>query len=234
MQFLPRYVTTWALLLVWLFLVVRFSRGLLSFIYPASDIDYTFIGYYRAGFETSSFVTCESFGVPGAPHGYDSFGTPGYGRGYWLEAMTESGFWSRFADLTPHFRQHSSASTMEDSPSVFVRFIGHVSPPRALFAQYGYGHMGLYSREITVTQLVEMRLDTRPRGYLILQVLVIYAVPLILAVLAVHFATHHWAPAMQPTHFAVRTRISLFVLLTSTFLISSLGLQFVISLWTCQ
>jgi hypothetical protein len=229
-----RYGTIWGLILMWLLLAARLSRGLLGFVYPASGAEYTFTGYYRAGFETSSFVACDSFGAPGTPNGYDSYGIPGYGRGYWLKDTADSGFWSRFAELTPQFMQRSRVGSMEASPSVFVRFIGHASPRRSLFEWHGYGHLGLYDREITVTRLIEMRVDTRPGAYLILQALLIFGVPLVLAVVVVRFATSHWSGSIEPTRSAVYGWILLLVLLAITFTISSLGLQLLARPWTCQ
>lgn len=102
-----------------------------------------FVGHFRLGTGFSAFVTCQMAGFPD------------YGYGDWLIATPESGFFARYAAVTG--TPLDSAAETFVGPIVFVRFIGvRVPPLEADLASPGYGHMGLYSGIITVTQLLEM------------------------------------------------------------------------------
>lgn len=98
---------------------------------PSLDGLITFKGHYLAQFEVSSFVPC----------GCDL--TPGYGQGYWLEWDQESGFSRAYQMSFPSADMYGSGTV------VYVLFEGKIS-------NYGpHGHLGMYLREITVTELLE-------------------------------------------------------------------------------
>jgi hypothetical protein len=95
-----------------------------------------FRGYYTSGFEVSSFVPCASGDVPG------------YGAGYWLNSEPESGFYDQYSQLSQSVNPPPGGYV-----TVFTRFRARLSPPGS------YGHLGAYSHEITVTEVLEMSLD---------------------------------------------------------------------------
>jgi hypothetical protein len=99
-----------------------------------------FEGFYTAGFEVSSFVPC---GDPGQP---------GYGKGYWLMGTAE--FVERYNALVGFSGQ---APRRAHAP-IYVRFKGDLSPPGS------HGHLGMYEREVTVIELLEMSRDGKCRG----------------------------------------------------------------------
>lgn len=96
-----------------------------------------FEGTYSNGFEVSAFVPCE--GV--------SLATPGYVPAYWLSGTSE--FYDQYYALV----KSSGNDPADGYLSVYIRFKGELSPPGS------YGHLGAYSHEITVTELLEMSLD---------------------------------------------------------------------------
>ena len=97
----------------------------------ASDGTLTFEGYYVAQFEVSSFVPC------GCSE------ESGYGAGYWLQAKDRD-FWNAYDRLL------IVDDPFTPGPKVYVRFQGSIS-------EYGsFGHLGLYPREVTVSQLLDM------------------------------------------------------------------------------
>jgi hypothetical protein len=97
-----------------------------------------FRGYYTAGFEVSSFVACEEAGAGG----------PGYGEGWWLSSEPESGFYETYDEISSQVSPPAGGYV-----TVFTVFRGRLSPPGS------YGHLGAYSREVTVVELEEMSLE---------------------------------------------------------------------------
>ena len=87
-------------------------------------------GYYLRAYELSSFVPC------------GSWGTPGNGVGYWLD-------WGN----SESYRQYEQKFYSKGTETVYLRFAGHVS------AMGSYGHLGQYSRQVTVNKVIEMSLD---------------------------------------------------------------------------
>jgi hypothetical protein len=92
-----------------------------------------FQGHFTAGFEVSSFVPC---GSPAAP---------GYGQGYWLSADADVNFYQQYDQAIAGLNPPPGGYT-----TVYVRFKGELSPPGS------YGHLGAYSHEILVTDLLEI------------------------------------------------------------------------------
>jgi len=105
----------------------------------------TFEGLYTSSFEVSSFVPCKLHQAPG------------YGQGYWLAAIPDSGFFEHYDAITP---RNGMDYKPLDSPGVvvFVRFVGDLSPASASPFE-GYGHLSAYTRQITVTEVLEMTLE---------------------------------------------------------------------------
>ena len=95
-----------------------------------------FKGFYINGFEVSSFVPC------------DMVDDLAQGTGYWLNGISE------MSDQYYALVQSSGFDQGTGYLSVYVRFNGELSPPGG-----GYGHLGAYEREVTVTKLLEMSLD---------------------------------------------------------------------------
>lgn len=92
-----------------------------------------FSGYYTSGFEVSSFVPCAEAG-PAAS-----------GEAWWLGGAAESGFYDQYLDVI--------GPDAGEYVTVFVVWRGTVSPPGT------YGHLGAYTREATVEEVIEMSLD---------------------------------------------------------------------------
>jgi hypothetical protein len=95
----------------------------------------TFEGYYASGFEVSSFVPCEAAGEAG------------YGAGYWLTGTPD------FYDTYSRLVTESGHDPVTGYFPVYTVFEGTLSP------EGHYGHLGAYTREVTVTKLIEMSLD---------------------------------------------------------------------------
>jgi hypothetical protein len=104
----------------------------------------TFVGHYRASFEVSSFVPCSMSGLPG------------YGKGYWLEADPTSAFYEHYRTMIAASSAFTITGQEDPGAIVFVRFVGRLTLAQAPNS-VGYGHMGIYPRQITVLQLLEMR-----------------------------------------------------------------------------
>jgi len=104
-------------------------------LFPGGAESGEFEGYYASGFEVSSFVPC----------GMSEDAS--YGTGYWLTGTAE------FNDQYRALVQSSGHDPISGYQPVFVRFSGELSPPGS------YGHLGVYEREVTVIELLEMSLD---------------------------------------------------------------------------
>lgn len=89
-----------------------------------------FQGQYLQSFEVSSFVPC------------GSTEKPGYGVGYWLN-------WD---DSKSYDRYRAEISKQVDNAVVYLKFTGTISPPGQ------YGHLGVYTREVTVEKVLEVKL----------------------------------------------------------------------------
>jgi len=102
-----------------------------------------FEGYYAGGGELSYFEPCE-----GDPNS-------GNKNGYWLESKRDTGFGEQYYALT-----------VDDPPDgfgkgrVYVRFVGKLSPTRPGEGN-GYGHLGSYKNQVTVSELLDMSLDDK-------------------------------------------------------------------------
>jgi hypothetical protein len=95
----------------------------------------SFEGYYTSGFEVSSFVPC------------GSQEQAGYGNGYWLNGPP--GFYESYNQIVSESGHDPATGYLP----VYVEFEGQLSP------EGNFGHLGAYSREITVTNLILMTLD---------------------------------------------------------------------------
>ncbi len=90
-------------------------------------VDGEFQGYYLQEFEVSSFVPC------------GSWRDPGYGVGYWLD-------WRK----GQYQRYEEEVSNAGADRKVYLRFKGHLSSVGS------YGHLGKYSRQVTVGEVIEI------------------------------------------------------------------------------
>ena len=66
--------------------------------------------------------------------------------GYWLTSTPDSGFNEQFKDFES---QRGPTGELR----LFVKFAGTVSPTKKL----GYGHLGVYSNQIAVSEVLEMQ-----------------------------------------------------------------------------
>ena len=98
----------------------------------------TFEGLYATSFEVSIFYPC------GMTEDIDDQGDKGLG--YWLTSTPDSGF----------NEQLTKFSTLREPTGlrVYVKFIGVLSPTKPFG---GYGHLGMYKNEVTVTKILEMK-----------------------------------------------------------------------------
>ena len=93
----------------------------------------SFSGYYINSFEASAFIPC-------SPD--DNMAQR---EVWWLTSSPNSGFWDVAATVVPSLPTQTTIGW-----KAFVRFEGSLS-------ELGkYGHLGQYSREITVTHMLEM------------------------------------------------------------------------------
>lgn len=116
---------------------------------PSLPTESVFEGRYTSAFEVSVFYPCSMKITEEYVEGF------GYkSLGYWLRSVPESGFQKQFQQI----RSQVVAATDEGIPtvSVFVRFVGALSTTEDELGK-GYGHMGLYTNEITVTNVLEMK-----------------------------------------------------------------------------
>ena len=82
-------------------------------------------GHMVIGFEIASFVPC------------DISADPGDSQGYWLNAGPDVDLYDAYL-----------AATGADYTPAFIQFRGQLSPPGE------YGHLGGYSRAVTVTEIL--------------------------------------------------------------------------------
>ena len=75
---------------------------------------------------------------------------PGYGKGFWLEPLPGSGFEGATA-LGWELAQADGTEGDFEAYTIYVEFVGELSTEAE--GEVGYGHMGLYRREIKVTRL---------------------------------------------------------------------------------
>ncbi len=110
----------------------------------SETIAQTFDGLYDSTSETSSFVPCSMNEFPGP------------GKGYWLvpnyefSQLYEKAMSDMIGDIAGTYGPY-------DEFVIYVRFQGILSPPASVEAGLGYGHLGLYSREVTVTKALEAK-----------------------------------------------------------------------------
>ncbi len=90
-----------------------------------------FSGYYTNGFEVSAFVPCDE-----------------PAEQWWLSSDPALNFYDQYQALVTPVLPPSGGYV-----PVFLRFVGTVSPPGS------YGHLGAYTREATVEEVIEMSLD---------------------------------------------------------------------------
>ena len=102
-----------------------------------------FTGHYFQAFETSTFVPCNTTGLPK------------YGVGYWIEAEPQSGFYELY-NTTIASLIATQVPRRGEGVMVFARFEGILSPEKAY--PYAYGHLSQYTRQITVTKALDMEL----------------------------------------------------------------------------
>jgi hypothetical protein len=93
-----------------------------------------FRGHYTSGFEVASFVPCSDSQI-----GNDA-------GPWWMGSTAESGFYDQYLDVI-------GGPSAPEYVTVFVVWRGAVSPPGE------YGHLGAYTREATVQEVIEMSLD---------------------------------------------------------------------------
>lgn len=96
---------------------------------PEQPVELT--GHMVIGFEIASFVPCQPLDPPDEP--------PGYGQGYWLSA-----------DPGVELYDAYHAAVGEDYLPAYIHLTGRLSPPGQ------YGHLGAYTRELTITEILEI------------------------------------------------------------------------------
>lgn len=106
-----------------------------------SPQDSIFEGLFSTSFEVSIFYPC---GVSTPNSVEDGFGD--FDTGYWLTSTRDSGFNEQLKSY-----EYLLAPTGE--LNMYVKFIGTTSPEN----QNGYGHLGMYSKQITVKELLDMK-----------------------------------------------------------------------------
>jgi len=98
----------------------------------------TFEGLYATSFEVSVFYPC------GMTEDIDDQGNKDLG--YWLTSTPDSGFNEQLTEF--------SALREPTGLRVYVKFIGVLSPTKPFG---GYGHLGMYSNQVTVLEVLDMK-----------------------------------------------------------------------------
>ena len=96
-------------------------------------------GRYTTAFEISDFMPCNTR----------------YQKEYWDSANNNSVYW---LTSTPESNFNEQLKTYlhllgpTGELNMYVKFVGNISPTK----KNGYGHLGMYSNQVTVTEVVEM------------------------------------------------------------------------------
>jgi len=91
----------------------------------------TFTGYYSSSFDVSSFVNCDHLSEQ-----------------WWLTVDSGVNFTEHYNALATQVNPPTSGQV-----TVYTRFRGQLSPSGS------YGHLGAYTRHVTVTEVLEMSLE---------------------------------------------------------------------------
>jgi hypothetical protein len=123
------------------FLLIAVSIMLASLLTSCASFiksEATFEGLYVTSFEVSVFYPC------GMTEDIDDQGNKDLG--YWLTSTPDSSF----------NEQMTRFSTLREPTGlrVYVKFIGVLSPTKPFG---GYGHLGMYKNEVTITKVLEMK-----------------------------------------------------------------------------
>ena len=106
---------------------------------PPQDSIYE--GLFSSAFEVSVFYPC-GLSTPTA-----LVGESGYVEtGYWLISTPDSGF-------NEQLQEFHSLRGPTGQLSVYVKVVGKLSPTK----EHGYGHLGMYSNEISVLEVLDMK-----------------------------------------------------------------------------
>jgi len=99
--------------------------------------DSIFEGLFSTSFEVSVFYPCDTEYVEGV-----------YNKDleYWLTSTSDSGF-------NEQLKTFHSLIEPTGQLKMYVQFVGRISPTK----QNGYGHLGMYSNQITVTEILDMK-----------------------------------------------------------------------------
>lgn len=99
-------------------------------------------GFFSSAFEVSVFYPC-GMSTPTA-----LVGESGYiETGFWLVSTPDS----RFSEQLQEFHAYREPT---GQLNLYVKVVGTTSPTKA----HGYGHLGMYSNQINVTEVLDMKL----------------------------------------------------------------------------
>ena len=101
----------------------------------------TFEGLFVEAFELSVFYPCGM----STPARFDE-GVSDNDSGYWLTSISGSGFNEQLENF---FSLREPTGELH----MYVKFLGTLSPTK----QNGYGHLGMYSKQISVIDLLDMQ-----------------------------------------------------------------------------
>ena len=101
----------------------------------------TYEGLFSSAFEVSVFYPC-GLSTPEAFAGESGY----VETGYWLVSTPDSGF-------NEQLQNFHSLRGDTGQLSVYVKVVGTLSPIK----EHGYGHLGMYSNEITVSEVLDMK-----------------------------------------------------------------------------
>jgi hypothetical protein len=127
-------LTRFSLLIAVLIMLANLLTSCTSF----AKSEATFEGLYATSFEASVFYPC------GMTEDIENQGNKDLG--YWLTSTLDSGFNEQLTEF--------SALEEPTGLRVYAKFIGVLSPTKPFG---GYGHLGMYKNEITVTEILEMK-----------------------------------------------------------------------------
>ena len=98
-------------------------------------------GQFSSAFEVSVFYPC---GMEERSEYIEGFGFQDHG--YWLTSNLDSGF-------NDQFHSFDALRDQTGTVNLYVKFIGKTSPTK----KHGYGHLGMYSNQVNVIELVDMK-----------------------------------------------------------------------------
>jgi len=138
MKNMPPFTSFLQKLIPLIFITIMLSNLLVSCTSPQDSV---FEGLFSTSFEVSVFYPCGM-----STHKEYVEGVGYKDLGYWLTSTPDSGF-------NEQLKTFHSLREPTGQLRMYVKFVGTISPTK----QNGYGHLNMYSNQITVTEVFDMK-----------------------------------------------------------------------------